>query len=544
MPIAVPSTDSTPANLSEPPIDFLVIGAGVAGLSAAIRLANAGSVLVVTKEELAESNTAYAQGGIAVAMGGEEDVALHLEDTIAAGDGLVDAEAARILVEQGPQRVQELLEWGTSFDRENGKLMLTREGAHSRSRILHANGDATGREIAVSLLRYVRVLRNVRLLEWTTGIDFLVESHDGKSRVAGATLLDGEGGILTVHARATLIASGGAGQVYSDTTNPAVATGDGIAMAWRAGAAVSDMEFYQFHPTAFSMPNAPRFLMSEALRGEGAYLINTAGERFMERYHPLLELAPRDVVARAITREGMDGPVYLDMRHVTKDLTARFPGISRFLAKYRLDLNRDLIPVRPAAHYLMGGILTDVHGRTMLPGLYAAGEAACTGVHGANRLASNSLLEGLVFGALAAECMISDSTRMQLTIQPSAKPELSAFEGGRASDAQIERWVQDLRDNMWKYAGLLRDEQGMNSMQRALDALSQTMPGGLSRRAIEARNLHAIAGMIVKSALGRRESRGAHYRHDFPQHDAVARHSILERDQLSFRYSLRQVHLP
>src|SRR6201991_1652753 len=384
--------------------DFLVIGAGIAGLSAAIRLADAGTVLVVTKEELAESNTAYAQGGIAVAMGGDEDVALHLEDTMAAGDGLVNREAAAMLGEQGAQRVEELLEWGTAFDRENGELMRTREGAHSRSRILHANGDATGREIAVSLLRHVRRIANVRLLEGTTGLALIVEG----GRVVGATLLDGEGGILTIYARATLLASGGAGQVYSDTTNPAVATGDGIAMAYRAGAAVSDMEFYQFHPTAFNAPGAPRFLLSEALRGEGALLVNAKGERFMERYHPLLELAPRDVVARAITREGMDGPVYLDMRHAKKDLYARFPGISSFLAKYRLELGRDLIPVRPAAHYLMGGVQTDVHGRTTLPGLYAAGEAACTGVHGANRLASNSLLEGLVFAALAADAIVSD----------------------------------------------------------------------------------------------------------------------------------------
>ena len=540
MPSVASPTDSNPADPTGYHVDFLVIGAGIAGLSAAIRLARSGSVLVVTKEELAESNTAYAQGGIAVAMGGEKDIALHLEDTLVAGDGLVDSKAAGILVEQGPQRVRELLAWGTAFDRENGELMRTREGAHSRSRILHANGDATGREIAVSLLRHVRELTNVRLLEWTTGIDLIVETgnesgrESGKeSRILGATLLDGEGGILTIHARATLLASGGAGQVYSETTNPAVATGDGIAMAWRAGAAVSDMEFYQFHPTAFSAPGAPRFLMSEALRGEGASLVNSSGERFMQNYHPLLELAPRDVVARAITREGMDGPVYLDMRHVTKDLQVRFPGISRFLAKYHLDLNRDLIPVRPAAHYLMGGVLTDVHGRTTLPGLYAAGEAACTGVHGANRLASNSLLEGLVFGALAAESMIADPA-------PAASRHLSALtvEAGNTREDEIERWIVDLRTSMWKYAGLLRDAQGLEMMQRSLAALCGAMPRGLSRRAIEARNLHAIAAMIVASALRRQESRGAHYRHDFPQHDSVALHSVMQGDELSFRRCL------
>jgi L-aspartate oxidase len=529
VPIAEVSTDHHASDPASQQVDFLVIGAGIAGLSAAIRLARAGSVLVVTKEELAESNTAYAQGGIAVAMGGDEDIALHYEDTLAAGDGLVNPEAAHILVEQGPKRVEELLAWGTAFDREHGELMLTREGAHSRSRILHANGDATGREIAVSLLRHVRAIPNIRLIEWTTGIDLLVTS----GRVTGATLLDGEGGILAVHARATLLASGGAGQVYSDTTNPAVATGDGIAMAYRAGAAISDMEFYQFHPTAFSQPGAPRFLMSEALRGEGAYLVNAKGDRFMQRYHPLLELAPRDVVARAITMESMDGPVYLDMRHIAKDLHARFPGISQFLTKYRLELNRDLIPVRPAAHYLMGGVLTDVHGRTTLPGLYAAGEAACTGVHGANRLASNSLLEGLVFGALAADAMTSDSSRLPALQQPPAAPS-SAHAEGNTLDANTERWIEDLRANMWNHAGLLRDANGLETMQRVLATLADTMPRGLTRRAIEARNLHAIASIITASALGRHESRGAHFRNDYPHHDTEACHSIMQNDNLRF----------
>jgi L-aspartate oxidase len=517
--------------------DFLVIGAGIAGLSAAIRLAETGTVLVVTKEELAESNTAYAQGGIAVAMGGDEDVALHLEDTMAAGDGLVNREAAAVLVSQGPQRVEELLEWGTAFDRypkdkngEEGELMRTREGAHSLSRILHANGDATGKEIAVSLLRHVREggfgKGTIELMEWTTGVDLIVEG----GRVVGAMLLDGEGGLRVVRAGAVLLASGGAGQVYSDTTNPAVATGDGIAMAYRAGAAVSDMEFYQFHPTAFSEVGAPRFLLSEALRGEGAYLVNAKGERFMERYHPLLELAPRDVVARAITREGMDGPVYLDMRHVRKDLHARFPGISTFLAKYRLELGRDLIPVRPAAHYLMGGVKTDVQGRTSLPGLYAAGEAACTGVHGANRLASNSLLEGLVFGALTAETMIAETPHEDsgLGVAPVAS------NTGVSSEAVTEKWIKELRELMWKYAGLLRDADGLRQAKRGLDALGAAMPRGLTRRAVEARNLHVVAELIVASALGREESRGAHFRNDFPLRDEVAKHSVMQQGRLEF----------
>jgi L-aspartate oxidase len=313
--------------------DFVIVGAGIAGLRAAIGLAADGArvlhpseqarrgprVLVVTKEALDESNTYYAQGGIAVAMSGEEDVALHLDDTVNAGDGLVNREAARVLVEEGPLRVEELLRWGTDFDREAGKLMLTREGAHSRNRILHAHGDATGAEIGRSLLRHARAMPNITLREWTTTCEFSL--RDGVLPRVGLLTLDNLG--YNVDARAVLLASGGAGQVYSDTTNPAVATGDGIAMAWRAGAEIADMEFYQFHPTALSLPGVQRFLLSEALRGEGAYLRNAREERFMERYHPLLELAPRDVVARAITREGMGPggealPVYLDMRHVKK----------------------------------------------------------------------------------------------------------------------------------------------------------------------------------------------------------------------------------
>src|ERR1700728_4882283 len=321
--------------------DFLIVGAGIAGLRAAIGLAADGArVLVVTKEALDESNTHYAQGGIAVAMSGEEDVALHLDDTVNAGDGLVHREAARVLVEEGPLRVEELLRWGTDFDREDGKLMLTREGAHSRNRILHAHGDATGAEIGRSLLRHARAIENITLLEWTTTVGLVL----GDGAIEGVELLDCEGKIMRVGARAVLLASGGAVQIYSDTTNPAVATGDGIAMAWRAGADIADMEFYQFHPTALFLPGVQRLLLSEALRGEGAWLRNAQGERFMERYHPLLELAPRDVVARAITRESMGAggaqlPVYLDMRHVAKiDPTTRFPGISRFLAQHGLNL--------------------------------------------------------------------------------------------------------------------------------------------------------------------------------------------------------------
>jgi L-aspartate oxidase len=511
--------------------EYVVVGAGVAGLRAAIGLAAGGArVLVLTKEALAESNTHYAQGGIAVAISGEEDVALHLDDTVSAGDGLVHREAARVLVEEGPLRVEELLRWGTDFDREAGELMLTREGAHSRNRILHAHGDATGAEIARSLLRHARSMENITLLEWTTTVSLLAD--DGI--VTGLELLDPGGQVYRVNAHAVLLASGGAGQVFSDTTNPAVATGDGIAMAYRAGAEVADMEFYQFHPTALSLPGVPRFLLSEALRGEGAWLLNARGERFMDRYHPLLELAPRDVVARAITREGIGAngeqlPVYLDMRHVTKiDPPLRFPGISRFLAGHGLALRSSLIPVRPAAHYLMGGVRTGVNGQTSLRRLYAAGETACTGVHGANRLASNSLLEGLVFGARAAEAMRGE-------VAPPANRTTVSYEiPAVAGDfAHLRRQLQG---TMWEHAGLLRSAAGLDAALGEVRALSRAIPRQFSRALLELRNLQTVADLIVRSAQAREESRGAHFRTDFPRRDDArfARHSVLRRAAVSF----------
>src|SRR5579863_5575930 len=524
-------------------VDYLVMGAGVAGLRAAIELADHGEVLVITKESLGESNTHYAQGGIAVAAQEDQaDVQLHLEDTVSAGDGLVFEPAARALVSEGPERVAELIEWGTHFDSEAGKLLRTREGAHSRPRILHANGDATGAEISRSLVAYAHAHPRIQFAEWTMVTKLLVEDR----RVIGAELATAKfaGGESQdrkrIGARSVLIASGGAGQVYSDTTNPEVATGDGIALAAMAGADLADMEFYQFHPTAFSLPGAPRFLISEALRGEGAYLRNDRGERFMERYHPLLELAPRDVVARAITREGIgERPgetraVHLDMRHVKGiDLHKRFPGISAFLGRYGLDLHRDLIPVRPAAHYLMGGIRTDTDGRTSLRGLYAAGEAACTGVHGANRLASNSLLEGLVFGARAAKAMLTDESKTCAT-ESSAKKTSPLSE---SETREVDDLIAGLQASMWAHAGLLRSEQrlreGIEAQQTCEARLEQiAAEAKQSRQLVEARSLCRIAHAILQSAMARTESRGAHFRNDHPQRDdqCFLKHSVLRRD--------------
>ena len=517
------------------------MGAGVAGLRAAVELARHGEVLVVTKESVAESNTHYAQGGIAVAMEGDEDVALHFEDTVNAGDGLVCRPAAQVLVSEGPVRVAELIEWGAAFDTEAGELLRTREGAHSLPRILHANGDATGAEISRSLAAFARVHKRIRFAEWTTVTGLVVSN----GRVIAVDLLDREGNRERVSARAVLIAAGGAGQVFSDTTNPAVATGDGIALAAQAGAALADMEFYQFHPTALSLPGAPRFLLSEALRGEGAYLRNDRGERFMERYHPLLELAPRDVVARAITREGMGAEpgetrpgssrlVHLDLRHFRGiDLHERFPGISATLARYGLDLARDLIPVRPAAHYLMGGIKTDLAGRTTLRGLYAAGEAACTGVHGANRLASNSLLEGLVFGTRAAFSMLDDD----LPLQPADSPESSPQPLSTADEAELEMIIARLQASMWAYAGLLREEatlrQGISAQATCATELAALATKGKgSRRLAEAQAMSRVAYAILHSALARTESRGAHYRNDYPKRDDqhFQKHSLFTGD--------------
>ncbi len=514
------------------------MGAGVAGLRAGVELARHGEVLVVTKESLGESNTHYAQGGIAVATEGEADVALHLEDTVNAGDGIVSRPAAEALVSEGPLRVAELIEWGAAFDREEGQLLRTREGAHSHPRILHAHGDATGAEISRSLVAFARAHKRIQFAEWTmvTGLTVV----DG--RVVGADLASAGPFAANpkphrISSRSVLIAAGGAGQVYSDTTNPAVATGDGLALALEAGAALADMEFYQFHPTALALPGVPRFLISEALRGEGAILRNDRGERFMERYHPLLELAPRDVVARAIAREGLGErpgetwPVYLDMRDAKHiDLRQRFPGISAFLAAHGLDLARDLIPVRPAAHYLMGGIRTDLAGRTTLTGLYAAGEAACTGVHGANRLASNSLLEGLVFGARAAQAMLADGLSFaDLDAPASARVPMSD-----AEEARVEALIAELQATMWAKAGLLRQEstlrEGVAAHTACATGLAEPVEQGKgSRRLFEAQALHRVAQAILHSALARTESRGAHYRNDFPRRDDdhFRKHSVL-----------------
>jgi len=513
--------------------DFLVIGAGVAGLRAAVELADAGSVLVLAKREVTDSNTQWAQGGIAAALSDEDEISLHLQDTLLAGDGLCNPEAAKVLVEDAPERIDELIRWGTEFDRQGTKLTFGREGAHSRNRILHAHGDSTGREILRALYAKSQTLKNISVREFEFSTDLVVDN----GRVCGIHLINERGEQQQMTASAVLFATGGMGQLYRNTTNPAVATGDGVAMAFRAGAEVSDMEFIQFHPTALYLKNAPRFLLSEALRGEGAILRNIEMDRFMPKYHPMGELAPRDVVARAILHElevsrVKDPIVYLDLTHLDADhVKKRFPRIFATCMQYNIDITTDMIPIRPAAHYAMGGVRTDLEGRCTLPGLYAAGEAAATGVHGANRLASNSLLEGLVFGARAGKIMRKE---LRHTTASAVEPNRAVSNG--PVDNATEDVICEIQDLLWRDAGIVRTATGLKTAIKQLNDISPRVAHPQTRRAHEAQNIHALGLLVARSALAREESRGAHYRTDFPAHDDARflRHSIIKGDSIRF----------
>ena len=498
--------------------DFLVIGSGIAGLRATIALAEAGRVIVLTKADPRESNTGYAQGGIAAAMGDDDTPALHAKDTMAAGDGLCVAGAVDVLTREGPRYVRELMEWGAAFDRDgDGRPALGREAAHSVRRVLHAR-DATGREIGRVLWEKVAADARVTVFE-----DALAMSLVARDCVCyGATFIDRDGTVQRVEAERTLVATGGAGQVFRETTNPAIATGDGIAMAFEAGARVADLEFVQFHPTVLSAEGAPRFLLSEALRGEGARLVNHDGERFVQRYEPAGDLASRDLVARAIVREVQrtGAPVYLSMAHMDPDyVRRRFPTIAAACRQAGFDLATDRIPVSPAAHYVMGGVETDLHGRTSVERLFAAGEVACTGVHGANRLASNSLLEGLVFGARAADAMLA----------PLSAPAFAAVKVARVPSFRVSEPPPDpfaIRDVMWQHAGLVRSADGLASAVARLEAWRAAVeqqrresPGDRELR--RTASLAAVGYLVARAALRREESRGGHFRADFPRRDDI-----------------------
>jgi L-aspartate oxidase len=513
----------------DPQVDFIVLGGGIAGIRAAVELARSGQVLVLTKDDLYESSTEYAQGGIAAALGEDDEVTLHLHDTLSAGDGLCREEAVRVLVEEGPRQIHQLIDWGMRFDRNGTKLAFTREGAHSRSRVLHAHGDSTGSEILRALMAKAKSLPAIRLQPRAFAIDLSLEGQ----RVCGVTYLEEKtSAVKTVVAKSVLLATGGLGQVYKETTNPSVASGDGVAMAYRAGALLGDMEFVQFHPTALYVKSAPRFLLSEALRGEGAFLRNIVLERFMPHHHEAAELAPRDIVSRAIVMEMQRTRsefVYLDLtgldgEHVKK----RFPRIYATCLKYNIDITADLVPIRPAAHYMMGGVATDLHGATSLRSLYAAGEVAASGVHGANRLASNSLLEGLVFGALAAQAMHDQKPPLRIPTPRDSAPSGHAVAvptgGHRPVDyLDLDKAVQEVRCTLWDKVGIIRSGKDLCAAVKRLESIHLSPPAVPSRKFYEAQNILNVGTLIARAALARQESRGAHYRSDFPLKDQAAR---------------------
>jgi L-aspartate oxidase len=506
--------------------DVVVVGTGIAGLFFALRMARHRRVTVVTKKERPESSTNYAQGGIAAVFSHDDSFDLHIEDTLTAGAGLCHRDAVEALVREGPARVQELIELGVRFSREGDDLSLGREGGHSRRRIVRA-ADLTGREVERALLAAVAAEPNITVLENHVAVDLMVgRGRDGERRCGGVVVLDVESGALVAFAAcAVLLASGGCGQVYLHTTNPGIATGDGVAMAYRAGARVANMEFVQFHPTALYPASSNSFLISEAVRGEGAVLRRRDGTAFMEGYHPLASLAPRDVVARAIDREMKrtgDPFVLLDCSAIgAEEIRARFPNILAETAARGIDMLREPLPVVPAAHYLCGGVLTDLQGQTSLRGLFAAGETACTGVHGANRLASNSLLEALVFAHRAADHIACDP------VTEAALPTGPASTAGGEEVAERVLPVHDreeLRSLMWDLVGIVRTDERLGIAAARVAQMAEQNRRLWARSApdhdlVELRNLLGVATLIVESAMRRRESRGLHFNADLPFRD-------------------------
>ena len=523
------------------PFDVAIIGGGIAGLSVALRLPEHMRVALFTKGQLGESNTRYAQGGLAVALGADDSPELHFQDTLAAGAGLCNARAVRVLVEQAPAAVRWLIELGVQFDQAQpgdgahatpDGLLLGREGAHCRWRVLHAGGDATGAEIERALTTAVRERASIELYEETYIQDLLIQ--DG--RCVGLQAIGMDETPTTIMARNVVLASGGAGGLWLHTSNPRGATADGLALAWRAGAALADLEFMQFHPTVLVADTASH-LISEAVRGEGAYLRNHAGERFMPRYSDQDELAPRDVVARAILKEMLTEQTdcqYLDLRHLPASrMHARFPTISAICQQYGLDLATDLIPVAPAAHYCMGGVLVDTNGRTTVPGLYAVGEVACTGVHGANRLASNSLLEGLVYGIRTADYLQGTENSSELLqffredalqlVRYTSRSSLMYSGREMLSIQQVQQIRQELRQIMWQYVSLSRDETGLQIARQKVFALHQQLHQSVQRNIpfLETSNMLLVAELVIVAALERRVSRGSHWRADAQEVNAV-----------------------
>ena len=524
--------------------DYIIIGSGIAGLNTALLAAEHVSVLVVTKGRIDDCNSRYAQGGIAAAIGPGDSATLHERDTLDAGAGLCDPEAVGALTGQGPDSIASLIRWGVPFDTIHGQIALGREGAHSMPRILHAGGDATGMHIENTLAGRVQASEAITVLEYTHAIRVCVE----QGAVAGVEVMGDENKIATAHAPGNgsggerrvinggvvVVSAGGAGRLYRYTTNPEVATGDGVALAYLAGAEVMDMEFYQFHPTALWLEGAPTFLLSEAMRGEGAILRNADGEPFMSAYHPLADLAPRDVVSRAIAAEmeRADGrPALLDISHLpAATVSSRFPTIYAECQRYGLDITREPIPVAPAAHYMMGGVRIDTWGRTSIPGLYACGEAACAAVHGANRLASNSLLDTLVFSRRLVEATRGNAPDYVPPDDTDRNLRIGLTDRAMVCATVPERGKENLQDLMWRNVGIARNGTRLLLSARILNLWQRTMPAPVTAEDFELRNMLVVARLIVEAALQRRESRGAHYREDFAEaSEEWRKHIVLRR---------------
>jgi len=515
--------------------DVLVIGGGIAGIRAAMEIDAALQTVVVTKDVLEQSNSAYAQGGIAGVLDPLDDIASHAADTIATGKGLCDDDIVEMVVREAPQRIREVIGFGAEFDRENGELALTQEGGHSHRRVAHALGDATGKEVMRAMTERIRSRTNGQIWESTFIIDLL--THEGRCR--GALVWNARHGRTFIWAKETILATGGAGRLYRETTNPEIATADGHAIAFRAGVELRDMEFVQFHPTVLYIAGSVRYLISEAVRGEGAYLLDVTGRRFMSDYDSAMELARRDIVSRGITLQMQKTGhpcVYLDLSHLDADrIRERFPHIGKVCAEFGLDITRDRIPVRPGAHYMIGGVSVDARGQTPLPGLWAAGEVTSSGLHGANRLGSNSLLEGLVFGRSAgAGAAAAARDRPDDFVVVPVTADWSTMEDHEEDQLNLGDVRNALTSLMWRQVGISRDAQGLGQAAEQVEFWDQYVSAREFRDppGWELQNMLLVARLIISAAMCRTESRGVHYRSDFPQTDPQqAKHLVIVAEQ-------------